>query len=307
MKDYYDILGVSKNAAAAEIKKAYRKKALEYHPDRNKGNSRAEEQFKEINEAYAVLSDKTKRGKYNQFGAKGFHQKFSREDIFQDFDLNEILRSFESSFGKGDFLRSRGGSRSFDDFADPFREAFGGFRSQTSHSGRDKGKDVEQVLSITFEEAAFGAEKVFTLVKNGVEAQINVKIPAGISHGKKLRLAGKGDTPPFGGKPGDLFFNIHVQDHPIFKREGNDVVMDQEIKLTDAILGTTVQVPTLTGEKKVKVPPGTQNQSKLRLKGLGIQHPGGKGDQMVRVIVKYPRKLTEEQKDLVRQLKLTGI
>ncbi|MFQ5672915.1 MAG: DnaJ C-terminal domain-containing protein [Nitrospinales bacterium] len=307
MNDYYDILGVSRNATEADIKKAYRKKAMQYHPDRNKGNPNAEEKFKEISEAYAVLSDKNKRRQYDQFGAEGFHQKFSREDIFQGFDINDILSSFGAGFGGRQSFRSGPGGGGFADFFSPFREVFETAGPQASPRGAPKPRDIDQDLTITFEEAALGTEKVFTLVKNGAESQVNVKIPAGINEGQRLRLAGKGNPNPYGGKAGDIFFKIHIQEHPYFRREANDIVIDREIKLTDAILGTSIQVPTLSGEKKVKVPPGTQNQSKLRLKGLGVQGANGRGDQLVRIIVKYPRKLTEKQKHLVKQLQLTGL
>jgi len=309
MNDYYDILGVSRNATEADIKKAYRKKAMQYHPDRNTGNPGAEEKFKEVSEAYAVLSDKKKRRQYDQFGAEGFHQKFSQEDIFQGFDINDILSSFGAGFGGKESFRARpgGGSGGFADFFAPFREVFEPGGPQAPAHGSPKPRNIEQDLTITFEEAALGTEKVFTLVKNGVESQVNVKIPAGINEGQKLRLAGKGNPNPYGGKAGDIFFKIHVLEHPFFKREGNDIVIDREIKLTDAILGTSIQVPTLTGEKKVKVPPGVQSQSKLRLKGLGVRGAGGKGDQLVRIIVKYPQKLTEKQKHLIKQLQLAGL
>ncbi|MFQ5716379.1 MAG: DnaJ C-terminal domain-containing protein [Nitrospinales bacterium] len=307
MKDYYEVLGVGRNASDPEIKKAYRKMAMKYHPDRNKGDPQAEERFKEINEAYAVLSDKEKRKQFNQFGAEGFRQKFSKEDIFQGFDINEILKNFGGNFPGGASFQTRGGTRGFDDFFDPFRELFGDASFQSRPSEGRKGQNIEQVLTLTFEEAVMGGEKVVTIAKNGVKERTNVKIPPGISEGKKLRLAGKGVPSHFGGKPGDLYLIIHVMEHPVFKRQGNDIIIDYEIPLTDALLGSAIQVPTLSGEKKVKVPPGTQNQSKLRLKGMGVQTPTGRGDQMVRVIVKYPSKLTREQIDLVRKLRAMGM
>jgi len=283
---------------------------MQYHPDRNEGNSHAEEKFKEISEAYAVLSDKTKRRQYDQFGAEGFHQKFSREDIFQGFDINDILSSFGAGFGRKESFRSGPGgpgAGGFTDFFSPFREVFETAGPQGAPRHAPKPRDIEQDLTITFEEATLGVEKIFTLIANGVESQVNVKIPAGINEGQKLRLAGKGNPNPYGGKAGDIFFKIHVRKHPFFKREGNNIVIDREIKLTDAILGTSIQVPTLSGEKKVKVPPGTQSQSRLRLKGLGVQGANGRGDQLVHITVKYPRKLTEKQKRLVRQLQSAGL
>lgn len=308
MTDYYEVLGVSRNASDPEIKKAYRKMAMKCHPDRNKGDPQAEERFKEINEAYAVLSDKEKRKQFHQFGAEGFRQKFSSEDIFQGFDINEILKNFGGNFPGGASSQGRGGARGFDDFFDPFRDLFGEAGFQTRSSEGRKGQDVEQVLPLAFEEAVMGGEKVIMIVRNnGVEERTSVKIPPGIGEGKKLRLTGKGVPSPFGGKPGDLYLIVHVMEHPVFKRQGNDIIIDHIISLTDALLGSSIRVPTLNGEKKVKVPPGTQNQSKLRLKGMGVQTPTGKGDQMVRIIVKYPSQLTKEQIDLVRKLQATGI
>lgn len=300
MKSYYDILGVSKNASEIEIKKAYRKKALEFHPDRNKGNPQAEEIFKEINEAYAVLSDKEKRKKYDMFGAEGFRQRVSQEEIFRDIDINEILKGF--GFGTG----GPSGFGGFSGFRNPFEEIFGASRGEPRTTSR-KGDDLYHDLTISFEEAALGAEKMFTIQRNGISEKTNIKIPPGISEGKKLRLAGKGNPSPFGGKPGDLYFNIHVQSHPLFHREGNNIILDHSLNFTDALLGTTIKVPTLNGEKSVTVPPCTQNNSKLRLKGLGIAAPGGKGDQMVRIIVKLPKSLTEEQKKILRNLQSTGL
>ncbi|MFQ5444178.1 MAG: J domain-containing protein, partial [Nitrospinales bacterium] len=170
-----------------------------------------------------------------------------------------------------------------------------------------KGSDIFHDLTITFEEAALGAEKMFTIQRNGVKEQTNIKIPPGISEGKKLRLAGKGSPSPFGGKPGDLYFKVHVQSHPLFHREKNNIILDHKLNFIDALLGATIKVPTLAGEKSVTVPPCTQNNSKLRLKGMGISSPSGKGDQLVRIIVKLPKKLTKKQKELLQQLKETGL
>ena len=305
MADYYNLLGIKKQATEDEIKKAFRKKALKFHPDRNKENPKAEEKFKQVNEAYAVLSDKTKRREYDQFGAKGFRKQYSQEDIFRGFDPSDIF----SGFANGPefkhnintvFGGSPGAQSPFDGF---FGNRGGGRRVKL------RGRDIIDPLLITFEEAALGAEKQFTIQRDGSTESTSVKIPAGISVGKKLRLTGKGQPGINGGKPGDLYFKIQVGKHPDFKRDENDILIDCEISLTDALLGTNVEVKTLTGMKQVKVPPATQSHSKLRLKGLGI-NPSGKGkkgDQLVRIIVAYPKTVTDEQKDLIKQLQSTGL
>ena len=288
MKSYYDTLGVSKNASEDEIKKAFKKKALQYHPDHNKNDPKAEEKFKDVNEAYAVLKDKDKRKQYDTFGAEGFKKRYTQEDIFQGFDVNEVFRNF--GFGGG-------GPSGFEDF-------FGGGRSRRPR----KGQDMMSEITVTFEEAARGTEKKFTIDRGGRNEDTSVKVPPGISEGKKLRLAGKGFPGSNGGPPGDLYFKVHVLPHPLFKREGNDIVVDHAVGMTDALLGTIIQVPTLEGEKQVKVPAGTQSHTKLRLRGLGVHSRGGdRGDQFVRILVHLPKTLTPEQTKLIETLKEQGL
>jgi len=305
MKNYYDTLGVNKTAADDEIRKAFRQKALEFHPDRNKDDAKAEEKFKEVNEAYAVLKDKTKRQQYDQFGAEGFRRKFSEEDIFRGFDVNEILRGFGFSGQGGGFppgFEGRFDSRS--EFTSPFENLFG-----QRNRGPRKGQNIISELTVTFEEAALGTEKQFTIQRPGGNEDTNVKVPPGISNGKKLRLAGRGNPGTQGGPSGDLYFKVRVLPHPLFQREDKNIVVDHTIKLSDALLGTTIQVPTLYGEKQVKVPMGTQPQTKLRLKGLGIPSVSGKskGDQIVRIQVTYPDTLSGEQKKLIEKIKESGL
>jgi len=308
MRDYYKVLGISKDSSQEKIKKAFRKKALEFHPDRNKENPKAEEKFKEVNEAYAVLSDKKKRRQYDRFGSERFHKKFSQEDIFRGFDPNEVFSGF--GFGQDFMSDMEGVFGGTGDPQSPFDGFFGNRRGGRGFGVKTprKGGNVTNPMTLTFEEAALGGEKQFTILRDGKTESTSVKIPAGISPGKKLRLAGKGQPGLDGGKPGDLFFKIEVMDHPVFKREGNDILMDHEIKLTEAILGTTIQVSTLEGMKQVKVPPETQTNAKLRLKGQGIKPAKSdkKGDQIIRLIVTLPKNLTPEQVDLVKQLQLTG-
>jgi len=214
-EDYYQVLGVDKNASSDDIKKAYRKLALKWHPDRNPNNKAAEEKFKKISEAYAVLSDPEKRQQYDQFGsADQFRQQYSQEDIFRGFDINEILRSFGFSGSRGGrtttFRTTRRGSDINDDYDDPFAGLFGGMGSRRSYSNTpQKGQDVEYNLPITLEESVYGAEKKISLqLENRIE-DINVKIPPGISSGKKLRLPGKG-LPGINGGPTGTYISILV-------------------------------------------------------------------------------------------------
>lgn len=302
-RDYYEILGISKNASDDEMKKAYRKLAMKYHPDRNPNKKEAEERFKEINEAYAVLSDKEKRKQYDTFGAEGFHQRFTQEDIFRGFDFDEILSGLFGGRGKREFRFSRGGFE-FGDF-------FGG-RGAYQDMGRmpQRGEDILYELPITLEEAAFGGEKrvSFQKEKGGVE-EISVKIPKGITPGKKLRVTGKGAPGKDGGPAGDLYLQVSVMEHPVYQREGNDLTVEKEINFSEAVLGTTIEVPTLEGLKKVRIPSGTQSHTKLRLKGLGLPHfqKEGRGDEYVKVIVRIPKKVNEKVKNLVQELAGEGI
>ncbi|MBI5182885.1 MAG: DnaJ domain-containing protein [Nitrospinae bacterium] len=315
-KDYYEILGVSKDANENNIKKAYRKLAMQYHPDRNPGNKKAEERFKDINEAYAVLSDKEKRRQYDMFGAEGFHQRFSKEDIFRGFDINDILKDF--GFGTDDIFSRIFGGRgkqrrsSSDDIFTRGGPDFGyeDIFTRREREGDEKGADITSDLYITFNDAAFGGEKRVSLRKEGGGTEeVTVKIPAGISTGNKLRLPGKGASGGRGRTRGDLYFNIRVQDHPIFTREGNDIYIDKEIRFSEAVLGTSIEIPTMEGTKRIKIKPGTQSHSKIRLKGYGIPHlkGGGKGDQYVRIIVNVPRELNNKQKRLLKELDEEGI
>jgi curved DNA-binding protein len=302
-RDYYDILGVSKNARDDELKRAYRKLAMKYHPDKNPNKKEAEERFKEINEAYAVLSDKEKRKQYDTFGKEGFHQRFTQEDIFQGFDFDEILSGLFGGRGRREF---RSGGRGGFDFGDLF-----GGQNAYQDMGRTprKGEDIVYELSISLEEAANGGEKRISYRKNGRIEEVSVKIPRGIPPGKKLRLAGKGREGRNGGPPGDLYLQISVKDHPIFSREGDDLIVEKEINFSEAVLGTTIEVPTLEGTKKVRVPSGTQCHTKMRLKGLGIPRFQGdaRGDEYVKLIVKVPRKVTEKSKGLIQELAKEGI
>jgi curved DNA-binding protein len=295
-------LGVNKNASDEEIKRAYRKLAMKYHPDKNPNRKEAEERFKEINEAYAVLSDKEKRKQYDTFGAEGFRQRFTQEDIFRGFDFDEILAGLFGGRGKREFRY--GGRGGFD-----FGDIFGQTPYQDMGRTPQKGEDVLYELPITLEEAAFGAEKRISYRKNGKTEEVSVKIPRGIPSGKKLRLAGKGMEGRKSGSPGDLYLQVNIKEHPFFIREGNDIVVEKEINFSDAVLGTNIEVPTLDGKKGVKVPAGAQSNTKLRLKGLGMPRfqEEGRGDEFVKLIVKVPKKLTEKSRKLIEELAKEGI
>lgn len=310
-RDYYKILGVDKNASEEAIKKTYRKLALKYHPDRNPGDKNAEEQFKLINEAYAVLSDKKKRKQYDTFGSTGFHQRFSQEDIFRGFDFGDILKDlgfssddiFSTLFGRGSKRKFHFGN--FGARGDPGYEYGSPLRGARAPQ---RGDNVIYDLYISMEEAAFGAEKKVSYRSDGRLAGITLKIPPGITEGKKLRVGGKGAPGKDGGPRGDLFFKIRMQQHPFFQREGDDLVIEKEVTFSQAALGAELEITTLDGRRRVKIPPGTQGHAKLRLRNHGFPHfkGSGRGDGFVRVIVKTPKGLTGKQRKLLEELSKEG-
>jgi curved DNA-binding protein len=294
-KDYYKILGVDKSASPAEIKKSYRKLALKYHPDHNEGDKSAEAKFKDLNEAYAVLRDPEKKQQYDMFGAEGFQNRFSQEDIFRDFDLGSIFKEF--GFGRGG--RGQGG------YSQMFGGGGGGFDGFQNRQQRMKGQNLIYELHMTLEELIQPTSKTIAYQINGRHEQVSVKVPAGIKGGQKLRLQGKGQPGPNGGLPGDLFVQIKETSHPLFRREDADLYLKQKIRFSQAVLGADIEVSTL--EKKVlklKIPPGTQNNAKFRLKnfGLPIYNGSGKGNAYVEINIDVPKELTDEQKELVASL-----
>ena len=312
--DYYKTLGVEKGADPEAIKKAYRKLALKYHPDRNPNNREAEEKFKKISEAYAVLSDAEKRKQYDSFGSDQFSRRYSQEDIFRNFDLNEILRDFGFGGAEGNERVFRGAGRrggyTFRTGGDPLRDLFG--QGQPQYETPQKGEDLHYNLSITFEESVSGVEKKLALQQDQEVHEISVKIPAGISTGKKLRLAGKGYPGVHGGPTGDLYLNITVLPHPIFARDGSDIYIEKAVSFTQAVLGISIEVPTIDGAlKRIKVPAGTQSGTKIRMKGYGVPGLKGsgssKGDQFVKISIEVPRKINEKQLQLIKKLSEEGI
>lgn len=289
-KDYYDILGVSRSASQDEIKKVYRKLAKQHHPDVNKGDKKAEEKFKEISQAYDVLGDVEKRKKYDQYGEWAGQSGFDPRHQGQ--------RHYTWSSGPG-------GSAGIDfDLGDIFGDMFGLGR-QGSQRSRSAGRrrsmdagDVESNLQIGFEESIHGGTRRLSISRNGREEKIDVKIPAGIRDGGKIRLAGKGD----GG--GDLYIKVIVSPHPDFRREEDDLYIDVPVPFTEAILGGSIRVPTINGAVHLKIPSDTSSGQKFRLKGKGAPHLGksGSGDQYAIVKIIIPPHLDEESKEAIRKI-----
>lgn len=294
-RDYYEVLGVKKGASIEELKKAYRKLAVKYHPDKNQGNKEAEERFKEINEAYAVLSDPQKKAQYDQFGTTGFHQRFSQEDIFRGFDVGDLFR--DQGFGTDDIF-----SRIFGDALR--RQRGGGMRAA-------RGGDLSLEVRVTFREAFDGCEKRVAFMRGGQREEISVKIPAGIDSGARLRVTGKGNAGHHGGPAGDLYLTVQVGSDPHFERDGHDIVVNRDVRFSEAVLGGSLEVPTMEGAKRIKLPAGIQPGTKIRLKGHGFHHAGkqGRGDLFVKIGIKVPdpEKLTAHQKKLLEQLAAEGL
>jgi len=295
MDDYYKILGVEKKASVDEIKKAYRKLALEHHPDRNPGNKSAEEKFKKISEAYAVLSDVEKRRQYDTVGASGFHQRYSTDDIFRGADFSSI---FEEMGGGGGFESI-------------FGRMFGGGFQQTQRAP-SKGQDLEYALQISFDEAYRGSERSIDIaLSNNERRQFKLRIPAGIKTGGRLRVAGKGMKSGHPrGTPGDLYILVEVASHPVFTRVGDDMEVKVPVKYTDLFLGNSCEVQTMEGSKKIKVPAGVKVGTKIRLRGLGFPVPGKtseRGDLFAIVDLKIPGKLTDPQLKAIETLRDSGL
>ncbi len=290
--DYYAVLGLEKNASADQIKKAYRKLAIKYHPDKNPDDKKAEERFKEISEAYAVLSDPEKKKQYDQFGDAAFHQRFSQEDIFRNADFGDIFREFGFS-GSGDDL---------------FSQLFGG-RSAHHQARPRKGQDFLMRITIPFRQAILGGERRLDLDRSGHNEQLQVRIPAGVEPGQKLRISGKGGASPNGGPAGDLILEMNVTKDPRFRREDKNLFTTVKIPFTGACLGSTVAVETLEETKRIKVKPGTQSGSKIRLKGFGVPGRAGKppGDLYAVIDIEVPQELNEKQKALIEKLRDEGV
>lgn len=313
-RDYYEVLGVPKTASADEIKKAHRKLALKYHPDRNKNNKEAEEKFKEIQEAYDVLSDDSKKSNYDQFGHAGVGAGGQNGP-----DAYDAFRRAQAGRGGGrttwraspnvtveDFDPSEFGG----DFGDIFDQLFGargGAAGRAGTRGRvrpepPRGQDVEHAVVLSFEQAARGSTLPLQITRGpGQTETIEVKIPPGVKDGSRIRIKGRGEQT--GGQPGDLYIITHVNAHPYFRREGLDIYLDLPISVWESLLGTKVQVPTLDGPVTVTVPPATSSHARLRIKGRGVERGTEKGDQYVVIKIVVPRNLDDEDKKLVEQLR----
>ncbi|MBU1170085.1 MAG: J domain-containing protein [Proteobacteria bacterium] len=290
--DYYKLLNVERSASPDEIKKSYRKLAMKYHPDKTKGDKASEEKFKKISEAYAVLSDPEKKKEYDTFGSSGFKQKYSQEDIFRGFDFGDILKEF----GFGGFGGFQGG-----------RRGHGGFEGQQRAV---KGSDLVYEMPLTLREVAEGVTKSIALQHQGGNGQVSVKIPKGMIDGKKIRLPGKGAASPYGGPAGDLFIKSKVLSDSVFFADGYDLNVNKSIKLSEALLGTTISVPTINGkELNLKIPQGTQHKTKMRLPGQGLPHMKGSGlgDLFVHILLTLPKELSEQQKKIVEKLAHVGL
>ncbi|MFB0547258.1 MAG: DnaJ C-terminal domain-containing protein [Anaerolineae bacterium] len=304
-KDYYKILGVSRNATEKEIKRAYRRLARKYHPDVNPGNKEAEERFKEINEAHEVLTDPEKREKYDQLGANWQQwQRMGRDP--SSFDWSQW------------FARQPGGGRvrvEYGDlgdlfgggvFSDFFEALFGGVGSPTTAGWREtrrsrRGQDYEQPVDVTLEEAFHGSKRVLQMDGQRLE----VKIPPGVKTGSKVRVASKGGPGSSGGKRGDLFLKINVLPHHVFELKGDDLYCEIPIDLYTAILGGEAQVGTLGGDLSLKIPAETQSGRTFRLQGQGMPHlrdPGKRGNLYVKVRVVLPERLSPKEKALFQEL-----
>lgn len=350
-RDYYDILGISRGAGDEEIKKSYRRLAIQYHPDRNPGDKQAEEKFKEVNEAYQVLSDQEKRAQYDRFGHAAFQGPQGG-----------------GGFGGFDF------SQGFEDvFSDIFGDFFGTGRGRSRARNR-RGDDLRYDLEIDFEEAHRGAERVIKVARlatceacNGTRTasgaggqrtcpncrgtgqvrtqqgffsisttcaqcrgegsiisdpctkcqgqgrvrklqSLSVRIPAGVDNGSRLKLRGEGEAGFGGGPAGDLYVVIHVKEHAIFARQDNDVIVEVPISFPQAALGAEIEVPTLDGKVKFKVPAGTQSGKVFRLKGKGFTdlHGYGRGDELVKIVVETPKRLSSRQRELLEEFAKTS-
>lgn len=303
-RDYYSVLGVTRNASADDIKKAYRKLALKYHPDKNQGDKAAEDRFKEVSEAYDVLNDPQKKQQYDQFGfaaGPGGPRGPGGFEGFSGFDFRSAGRS-------GPHGQNPGGQDPFQDFfSDFFGDVFQG-QGRGGAQGQ-RGADLRYTLAITLEEAATGTEKKINFVRHrqGKEdtARLSITVPAGVKAGQRLKLRGEGDLPMGANKSGDLYVIIQFQDHPLFKRKENDVLMELPVSFVDALLGTKVEIPILSGKAQLTIPPGTHTGQMFRLKGKGFPDIGGyaPGDMLVKILIDVPNDLNEEEKQSLEKLR----
>ena len=311
--DYYKVLGVERDATQADIRKAFRRLAKQYHPDTNKGDPQAQERFQEINEANAVLSDPDKRKRYDEYGEHWAHAEeyeAQRRQYEQQYGggAQGPYGSYGGFSGRGfggfdfggfgDFTRSEGNTGGFSDF---FEQLFGGARSRQHRQSAPRGQDYEVELHLTLRDAYESHKQILTV--NG--HQLRVTIPAGVTDGQRLRLRGHGGEAPQGGTKGDLYITFRIESDPTFTRIANDLAITLPLSITTAVLGGEVTAPTLTGNVRLKVNPGTQPGSKVRLRGKGMpiyRHDSSYGDLIVTYSITIPTTLTTRQRELYEAL-----
>ncbi|WDG18278.1 DnaJ C-terminal domain-containing protein [Microbacterium sp. Clip185] len=302
-KDFYAVLGVAKDVSDADLKKTYRKLARQYHPDSNPGDAAAEARFKEISEAYSVLSDKEQREEYDQMRAMGSGARFTAggagaggfEDVFSRFGQGRGGSQFDSG-GFEDFFTmfDRGGGGTFG--SGRFGQTSGGFRG---FGGPTKGADVTARTTLDFATAVGGE----TITLQGEDGKpFKVKIPAGVADGQKIRLRGRGRPSPDGGEAGDIVVQVSVRPHPVFTRDGLNLRLTVPITFTEAVLGATIEVPTLGGDPvRLRVAPGTPSGRVLRVKGRGVHTQKGTGDLLAEVQVAVPAHLDDAAKEALER------
>ncbi len=298
-KDFYKVLGVSKDVSDTELKKVYRKLARQYHPDSNQGNAKAEAKFKEISEAYSVLSDKEQRTEYDQIRAMGSGARFSAggpqggfEDAFSGFGRGGQQYTFQQGGGFEDIFGMFGGGGG----GGRFGQSSGGFRG---FGGPQKGQDIVSSVTIDFFEAFHGDTMSLTTSDGRT---VKVKIPAGVADAQKIRLRGKGYPSPDGGEAGDIVLTVKVKKHPVFERDGLNVKVNVPVTFTEAALGATIEVPTPDGETvKLKVAAGTPSGRSLRVKGRGVKTAKGTGDLLAVVQIAVPSHLDDAAKEALEK------
>ena len=301
-KDYYKVLGVDRNASQDDIKKRYRRLARQYHPDVNPDNKEAEEMFKDINEAYQVLSDPEKRKKFDQLGSSWQQWQRAGQDP-RGFDWSQWSGGGPSSRTRTDYvdLNDLFGSSEFSDF---FQQIFGGMGGAGGRQSprSQSGQDYEYSVEVSLEEAFHGTKRVLQTNDN---RRLEVSIPPGARTGSRVRIAGKGGAGYGRGTSGDLYLRIQVKPHTKFRQQSDDLHTDLPLDLYTAVLGAETKVPTLSGSVMLTIPPETQNGRTFRLRGQGmptLKNPKERGDLYVRVNIVVPEKLTQEEQDLFREL-----